>query len=41
MINAKLVYKVIGSLLFIEAIMMLSCLLVSVYYKEDDIPRSS
>lgn len=38
MINAKLVYKVIGSLLFIEAIMMLSCLLVSVYYKEDDIP---
>lgn len=38
MINAKLVYKVIGSLLFIETIMMLSCLLVSVYYKEDDIP---
>lgn len=38
MINAKLVYKVIGSLLFIEAIMMLSCLLVSVYYEEDDIP---
>ena len=38
MINFKLVYKVIGSLLFIEAIMMLSCLLVSVYYREDDIP---
>lgn len=38
MVNTKLVYKVIGSLLFIEAIMMLSCLLVSVYYKEDDIP---
>ncbi len=37
MINFKLVYKVIGSLLFIEAIMMLSCLLVSVYYREDDI----
>ena len=37
MINFKLVYKIIGSLLFIEAIMMLSCLLVSVYYHEDDI----
>ena len=37
MINFKLVYKVIGSLLFIEAIMMLSCLVVSLYYREDDI----
>ncbi len=37
MINFKLVYKVIGSLLFIEAIMMLSCLVVSIYYREDDV----
>ena len=37
MINFKLVYKVIGSLLFIEAVMMLSCLAVSIFYKEDDI----
>lgn len=36
MIKFKLVYKVIGSLLFIEAMMMFYCLLVSVYYKEDD-----
>lgn len=38
MINFKLVYKVIGSLLFIEAFMMLACLAVSIYYREDDIP---
>ena len=38
MINFKLVYKVIGSLLFIEAIMMVACLAVSIYYHEDDIP---
>lgn len=37
MINFKLVYKVIGSLLFIEAMMMFACLLISVYYSEDDI----
>lgn len=37
MINFKLVYKVIGSLLFIEAMMMFACLLISVYYREDDI----
>ena len=37
MVNFKLVYKVLGSLLFIEAMMMFSCLLVSVYYREDDI----
>lgn len=36
MLKFKLVYKVIGSLLFIEATMMLYCLLVSLYYKEDD-----
>lgn len=37
MINFKLIYKVIGSLLFIEAIMMFYCLLVAFYYHEDDI----
>lgn len=36
MIKYKLVYKVIGSLLFIEATMMLYCLIVSLYFKEDD-----
>jgi len=37
MINLKLIYKCIGSLLFIEAIMMFYCLLVAFYYREDDI----
>lgn len=37
MINFKLIYKVIGSLLFIEVAMMLYSLCVSIYYKEDDI----
>ena len=37
MINFKLVYKVMGSLLFIEAIMLLACLAVSVCYREDDV----
>lgn len=37
MINFKIIYKVIGSLLFIEATMMLYCLCVSLYYKENDI----
>jgi len=36
MIKFKLVYKVIGSLLLLEASLMLYCLLVSFYYKEDD-----
>lgn len=36
MIKFKLVYKVIGSLLFIEASMMLYALITSLYYKEDD-----
>ena len=38
MVNFKIIYKVIGSLLFIEAIMMLACLAVSIYYRDDDIP---
>ncbi len=37
MINLKLIYKVLGSLLFIEAFLMLVCLGVSCYYGEDDI----
>ena len=37
MINLKLIYKIIGSLLFIEAVMLLLCLGVSVFYREDDI----
>ena len=37
MINLKLIYKIIGSLLFIEAVLLLVCLGVSVVYKEDDI----
>jgi len=36
MIKFKLVYKVIGSLLLLEASMMFYSLLVSLYYKEDD-----
>lgn len=36
MINFKIIYKVLGSLLFIEAFMMLLCLGVSLYYQEDD-----
>lgn len=36
MIKFRLVYKVIGSLLLLEASLMLYCLLVSLYYKEDD-----
>lgn len=38
MINLKLIYKIIGSLLFIETVMLLLCLGVSLYYREDDIP---
>lgn len=36
MINLKMIYKVIGALLFIEAAMMLLCLIVSFFYAEDD-----
>ncbi len=36
MIKFKLVYKVIGSLLFIEAFMMCACLVMSLCYKEND-----
>jgi len=37
MINYRTIYKIIGSLLFIEAALMLSCLAMAIYYVEDDI----
>lgn len=37
MINLKLIYKIIGSLLFIETFMLLVCLGVAFYYREDDL----
>lgn len=37
MINLKLIYKIIGSLLFIEAVMLAICLGVAIAYREDDI----
>ena len=37
MINYRTIYKIIGSLLFIEAALMLSCLAMAVYYTEDDV----
>lgn len=36
MINWKIIYKVLGSLLFIEASLMLWCLLMAFCYEEDD-----
>ncbi len=36
MINFRSIYKVIGSLLFIEAFMLFSCLGAALYYQEDD-----
>lgn len=37
MLNFKLIYKIIGSLLFIEASLMFWCLLLAVYYQQDDV----
>ncbi len=37
MVNFKLINKILGQLLFIEATLMLCCLIMSFYYKEDDI----
>lgn len=37
MINLKLIYKALGSLLFIEAFMMLLCLAMALFYGEDDV----
>lgn len=36
MINKKLIYKILGQLLFLEAALMLLCFGMSVYYQEDD-----
>lgn len=40
MINLKLLYKIIGSLLFIETTMFLVCLGVAIGYEEEDIFHS-
>lgn len=37
MLNYKLLFKITGSLLFIEALLMTLCLLVAFYYGEDDV----
>ena len=37
MVNFKLINKILGQLLFIEAMLMLSCLIMSFCYKEDDL----
>lgn len=37
MINCKLIYKVLGQLLFIEAFLLFVSLLVAFYYQQDDI----
>ena len=37
MIDLKIIYKVLGSLLFIEAFMMMACLAMALFYGEDDI----
>ena len=36
MINLKVIYKIIGSLLFIEAALMSVCLIMAMAYGEDD-----
>ena len=37
MVNLKLIYKIIGSLLFLLGSLLLICTGVSLYYKEDDL----
>lgn len=37
MVNFRLVSKIIGQLLFLESTLMLSCIAMSLYYREDDI----
>ena len=37
MINRKLIYKILGQLLFIEAFLLFVSLLVAYYYQQDDI----
>lgn len=36
MINVKLIYKVLGQLLLLEASFMVMCLIMALYYQEDD-----
>ncbi len=36
MINIKIIYKILGSLLFIEAILLFLCFVISLVYSEDD-----
>lgn len=36
MLNSKMIYKVLGSLLYIEAGLLLLCMLIAFYYSEDD-----
>ncbi|MFQ7113756.1 TrkH family potassium uptake protein, partial [Hallella bergensis] len=36
MINFRIIYKILGSLLFIEVALMLSCLGMALYFEEDD-----
>lgn len=36
MLNLKMIYKVIGSLLFIETALLLSCIVISFFYHETD-----
>ena len=38
MINFKIIYKIMGSLLFLEALLMGACLVMATIYEEDDIP---
>ena len=37
MINTKIIYKILGSLLFIEVALMMTCLGVALVYDEDDV----
>lgn len=36
MLNTKLIYKVIGALLFLEVLFLILCLAMSIYHQEDD-----
>ena len=36
MVNLRLIYKIIGSLLFLLGTLLLICTAISLYYKEDD-----
>lgn len=38
MINKSIIFKIIGSLLFIEALLLLACLFMAIGYQEDDVP---